>query len=71
MVGEVFDEPPVEISETEEGLHFLFIGRFRPVCHSHHFYWVHLDSVFGDDQSEVLYLGLLALFGPKVQLVFR
>ena len=34
MVGEVFDEPPVEISETEEGLHFSFIGQFRPVCHS-------------------------------------
>jgi len=26
MVGEVFNEPLVEISETKEGLHFSFIG---------------------------------------------
>jgi len=68
MVGEVFNEPPVEISETKEGLHFSFIGWFQPVRHTCHFYQVHLDSVLRDNQSKVLYPGLfkLALLGPEV-----
>ena len=70
---EVFDEPPVEISKTEERLYFSFIGWFQPVCHTCYFHRVHLDLVFGDNQSEVLYPGLLklTLFGLKIQLVFR
>ena len=73
MVGEVLDEPPVEISETKEGLHFSFTGRFWPVRHTRYFHRVHLNSVFRDNQSQVLNPGLfkLAFLGPEVQLVLH
>jgi hypothetical protein len=51
VVGEVFYEPTVKVSETEERLYFLLITGFRPVCYTRYFYRIHLYPIFRDDES--------------------
>jgi len=46
MVGEVLDEPSIEISEAEEGLDLFSDPRLRPFCHSLNFDWIHLCLAF-------------------------
>ena len=59
MMGEVLDEPTVEVGKPEEGLQLLLGGQNWPLRHSGHFGWVHLDRVMGNDHSKVLHPGLL------------
>ena len=61
MVREVLDQSPIEINKPKEGLYFLLIVWDGPFCHSHNFYWVHLDGVMGDDHPEVLHLASFKL----------
>jgi hypothetical protein len=68
---EVGDEPAVEIGEAHEGLHLLGCGH-QPLCDSHDLDRVHLNTVVGDDDAEVLdtHLLKLALVMSQVELVF-
>ena len=58
MMGEVPDEPTVEVGKPEEGLQLLLGGWNWPLRYSGDFGWVHLDGVMGNDHSEVLHPGL-------------
>ena len=51
MVGEVLDEPSLEISEAKEGLHLFSVLRLQPFCHSLNFDWIHLCLAFRDDET--------------------
>src|ERR1700675_2256985 len=53
-VREVFDEPSVEVGESEERLHFFHLGRDRPISNSFYLHWVHRNMVFRDDEPQVL-----------------
>ena len=59
VMGEVPDEPTVEVGKPKEGLQLLLGGRNQPLCYSSDFGWVHLDGVMGNDHSEVFHSGLL------------
>jgi len=51
MVGEVLDEPSIEISKAEEGLHLFSVPRLQPFSHSPNFDWIHLCLAFRDDET--------------------
>ena len=71
VLGEVFNEPPVEVGEAPEGLHLFLVCWGRPFCNSGHLDQVHSNGVVGYDHSEVLNCCLfkLAFVQSKVQLV--
>jgi len=68
---EVSDEPLVEVGESKEGLHFLFVRRSRPLGNSRDLDRVHHNGVVRDDHSEVLNHGFLelTLVGIEVELM--
>jgi len=69
---EVGDELAVEIGEAHEGL-YLFLGHGHwPLHNSRNFDRVHLNTVVGDDDTEVLdtHLLELTLVVSQVELVF-
>ena len=68
MMGEVSDEPTVEVGKPEEGLQLLLGGRNWPLRYSSDFGWVHLDRVMGNDHSEVLHPGLLKFTLVQLQI---
>jgi len=72
VVGEVSDEPLVEVSKAKERLYLPLICQFGPFCHSCDFYRVHLYMVFGYDQAQVLDPGSLklAFFRSEEQFMF-
>ena len=71
VLREVSDELSVEVGESEEGLHFLFIRRSGPLGNPSDLDWVHCDGVVRDDHSEVLDRGLLklTLVGTEVEFM--
>ena len=71
MMREVLDEPSVEISKTNEGLHLFSVSWLRPLCHSANLDWVHLCFAFQDDEAEVFNLCAfkLALLWSEVKLM--
>ncbi|KAG6896791.1 hypothetical protein C0992_006011 [Termitomyces sp. T32_za158] len=71
MMGEVLDEPLVEVGELQEGLYFLLVPGLQPLSNTGHLHWVHLCHTMRDDQPEVLNLGLLklALLQFEIELV--
>ena len=71
QVRESLDEATVEIGEAQEGLYLLLATRCRPFRNSGDLHWVHLCLSMGDDESEVLNLGLgeLALVMTEVEFV--
>ena len=71
IFGEALDEPLIEVSEPQKGLHLLLIHWSRPIPNTSNLDWVHSYQVVQDDHSEVLDRGLfeLALVCSKVELV--
>jgi hypothetical protein len=71
MVQKFFDEMAIEVSEAQEGLHFLLCCGGWPLHHSCYFNWVHTNLTFGNDQAEVLNCGSFkfALVMPKEEFV--
>jgi len=69
---EVSDEPSVEVGESKEGLHFLFIHWSGPLGNASDLDQVHSNRVIRDDHSEVLDHGFLelALVGTEVEFGF-
>src|SRR5271169_4865409 len=61
MVGEVLNEPSVEVSETKERLHFLLIRWNGPFRNSGNFDGIPADGVVRYDNSEILYLCVFEL----------
>ena len=68
MMGEVLDEPTVEVGKPEERLQFLLGGWNWPLRYSGDFGWVHLNRVIGNDYSEVLHPGLLKFTLVQLQI---
>src|SRR4029077_680140 len=52
-LGEIFDEPVVEVDEPQEGLYLFDLGWGWPVQNSADLHGVHRDAPFGDDELEV------------------
>ena len=48
-VGVVWDEMPVEISETQERLYIFNLLRFRPILNDLYFISCHGESTQGED----------------------
>ncbi|KAG6805159.1 hypothetical protein H0H92_000482 [Tricholoma furcatifolium] len=71
MMGEVLNEPSVEVGEPQEGLYFLLVSWRGPLRDAGHLHWVHLSGPMGDDEPEVLHSSLLelALLRLKIELV--
>ena len=71
MVGEILNEPLVEVSEPKERLHFLLVGRNGPFGNSSDFDRIHADGVVRYDNSKILYLRAfkLAFLWFKEQVV--
>ena len=42
MVREVLNEPPVEVGESQKGLHLLLVLWFGPFCYANYLCRVHL-----------------------------
>ncbi len=61
MFGEALDEPSIEVSESQEGLHFLLIRQGRPILNASNLDRVHCYQVVRDDHPEILDRGLLKL----------
>ena len=72
MFREVFDEPSIEVGESEEGLHLLLVRRSGPLGDAGNLDLIHRDGVVGDDDSEVFDRSLLefAVVGTEVKLMF-
>ena len=72
MVGEVLDEPLVEVDKSDKGLDLFLVPRYGPLCHTGDLDWVHLHRALRNNHSKVLYLEAfeLALLRLEVQLVF-
>ena len=60
-MGKVLNEPSVEVSESQEQLHFLLVGWDRPFGNSSHLDRIHADRIVRDDNSEILYLHVFEL----------
>ncbi|SRR6266540_4033024 len=71
MFREALDEPSIEVSKPQKGLHLLLIHWGRPIPNASNLDQVHCYQVVQDDHSEVLDHGLfeLALVSSKVELV--
>jgi len=71
VLQEVSDKPSVEVGESEDRLHFLFIRRSGPLGDASDLDRVHHDGVVRDYHSEILDRGFLelALVGMEVELV--
>jgi len=55
-LGEVADEPSVEVHKPYEGLDILGLHWLRPVCDSLDFNRVHCYMIFQDDEPKVIHL---------------
>src|SRR6266498_504379 len=68
---EALNEPSIEVSEPQEGLHFILIHWGRPIPNTSNLDQVHCYRVVRDDHSEVRNHGLfeLTLVCSKVELV--
>ena len=66
-----FDEPLVEVEESDKGLALLQVPWDWPLNNSSNLCWVHRDAIMRDDQTEVLHLISLklALLRLEVELV--
>ena len=42
MVGELLDEPPVEVDKPNEGLDLFLVPQYRPFHYTGNLNWVHL-----------------------------
>jgi len=71
VLQEVSDKLSVEVGESEEGLHFLFIRQSGPLGDTSDLDRVHHNGIVRDNHSEVLDCGFLelALVGTEVELV--
>ena len=58
-MGKAFYKPPIEVSESQKGLDFLFVSRSGPFQYSSYFSWIHFDGVMGDNHSEVFHRSFL------------
>lgn len=58
MVGEVLNEPAVEVGELEKGLDFFLISWSWPFHNSCNLSRVHFYGVVRDDHSEIFHFGL-------------
>ena len=72
MVGKILDKPSVKVSESEKGLHFLFVGWDRPIRHSRHLDRIHPHGIVRDDDSKIFHLCPfeLTLFWFQEKIVF-
>src|SRR5271156_6776425 len=72
MVREVLDKPSIEVGESEERLHFLFISGDGPFRNSGNFDWIHPDGIVGYDDSKIFHFRplKLALFRFQEKIVF-
>ncbi|KAG6894983.1 hypothetical protein C0992_003658 [Termitomyces sp. T32_za158] len=71
VVGEVLDEPLVEVGEPQEGLYFLLVLGLWLLGYASHLHGVQLRHAMRDDQPKILDAGLfkLALLRFEVELV--
>jgi hypothetical protein len=71
VVRKTFDETVIEVSEAQEGLHFLLCHWDWPLRRSCYLDWVHPNLIFGNNQAEVLNCGFFefALVMPKEEFV--
>jgi hypothetical protein len=56
MVGEILNEPSIEIGEAKEQLHLFLVRWNRPFSNSAYLDGIHTDGIVRYDDSEILYL---------------